>query len=152
MVLTDLISGIVMLLISIYVYVSALSFPIAEYQQAGPAFYPQIMAVGLAIVSVILILRSIKRLKNGEMGPEVIVRNPKLVLAAMLATVLYVLVLKTLGFIITTFLYLAALVILMRPEKKMLINLVIAAVMTLAVYAIFAGLFSASLPRGTIFS
>lgn len=152
MIITDLISGIVMLLISIYVYVSALSFPKAEYQLAGPAFYPQLMAILLALISVTLIYRSVRRLKNKEECRKVKVDNPAIVIAVMAVTLLYILVLKTLGFLITTFLYLTALVFIMQPEKKKIVtNLLVSSIMTGAVYVIFAKLFSASLPQGILF-
>lgn len=152
MIKTDLISGSVMLLFSACIYVSASGFPKSDYQLSGPAFYPQVMAVILAIISIVLIGRSAKSLKNNIKGEQIKINNPKKVIAAMAATLVYVLLLKTLGFLITTFIYLTALIFIMQPQKnKIPISVLISLIMTGAVYFVFAVLFSASLPMGIFF-
>lgn len=148
----DLISSSVMLLLSIYIYVSAISFPKSDYQLSGPAFYPQLMAVLLAAISIAIMARSIKSLKNNEQGKKITFNNPKKVIAAMAATLVYVLILKTAGFLITTFIYLTALILIMQPQKnKIPISVLVSLIMTGAVYFIFAVLFAASLPTGIFF-
>lgn len=152
MIKSDLISGFVMLLVSIYVYISALSFPKSDYQLSGPAFYPQLMAILLGIVSITLIIRSVRSLKNNEHGEKVRINNPKKVIASMVATLIYVLILKTVGFLIATFIYLTVLILIMQPQKnKILISILVSFIMTGAVYFIFAVLFAASLPMGIFF-
>lgn len=151
MVKADIITSIVFILLSIYVYISSLKFPKTEIQLTGPAFYPQIISILLIITSIAIIIRGVKKLKaEGDTLMQKI-QNWKRVLMVMVATFIYVIVLRTLGFLITTFLYLTILILLMQPEKsKIKVSILISAAMTGVIYLIFSVLFSASLPRGIL--
>src|ERR1700712_1455071 len=115
--LNDAIWGALFILLSVALLVHIQSFPTIPGQKVGPALFPGIIAVGLAICSVLLIIKGLNaRAAQSEAGRWVAfspwVRSPRHVVAFVLViavNVLYIVIVDKLGFIPTAILYLAVL-------------------------------------------
>ncbi len=155
MAISDIIAGIVFLIISAAIYIMTLSFPNVAIVGAGPDFYPQIISILLAIASITLIIRAVIRMRTNHNSGSIHVGNYKRVLCIFIFTSVYIILLDSLGFIISTFIYLVFMIGIMQPsindKKTMAISAIVAAAMTLALYIMFDVLFGAALPPINIF-
>jgi len=64
--LADIISGIISGLIGVYVLITCSYYPEDLIMKIGPAFFPEILAWGLVVFSVLLILQAIAGKSLGE--------------------------------------------------------------------------------------
>ncbi len=155
MAISDIISGIVFLILSIATYIMTLSFPHVAIMGSGPEFYPQIISTLLAIVSIVIIIRGILRIRKKQNSGSIYIGNYRRILCILIFTSIYILLLDYLGFVLSTFMYLGCMICIMQSsisDKKILTkNFMVAASMTLALYIMFDVLFGASLPSANIF-
>lgn len=148
----DIVSGSALLALSIAVYVTSL-----EIRQILPfgvcsGFFPRIVAVLLAFVSVIIIVQGL-RTRATEKG-EKSTRGEDGALWVVFATLLligfYVAFLEFLGFIVTTFVYLVGQFAVLAPrERRNWIAFIgISAVVSFCTYYVFYHFFHLILPTG----
>lgn len=148
----NVVSGVVLLALSIWLFVMAHALPVKATSATGPGFFPKIIAALMAVMSVALIAREwLAWRRTGGMAPPVAWGNWKRMLMVLAAILGFTAFVSILGFLITTFLFLFVMLFLLEPVKKTIWKkLLIAAVMTAVVYVIFAVVFGASLPRGLL--
>ena len=138
----DLVSGLFWLAVAIFVAVHGLSLKLGSLSRPGPGFFPFWGAVVLALLSVVLIVRSLDR-----KAPRLRVRpessKPAVVVAALLG---YLLLLESLGFVAVTFLFL---LLLFRLEQRgWAFSAVSAGVGALATHVLFQLWLKTQLPTG----
>lgn len=157
----NLICGLVFLIISISValyartiYVGTLNFGSMNAQT-----FPLICAAAMALLSICLIYQSIRGLKTApvpteeERMAEKAERKRLLnVLAAVILVMLYNLLLKSLGYLIVTPLFLFALIMLVTPRsvQRPVKFIIISVIVSVLIYAIFRYAFSVQLPLGIL--
>lgn len=110
----------------------------------GPGFFPFWLGVAISAVSAVILLKEVVTRPREEpfLPPEG--RWPVVILLA--GTVLYVLLLETLGFVVDTFLFVGLILWLLGQGPA--VSLGTAAVVGLGMYLVFVRLLGVSLPPG----
>jgi len=154
--LNDAVWGALLLLFAAAILVHVQAFGKIPGQQYGPALFPGLVAVGLAICGVLLIGNGLAaRTHRREharwvaLAPWTRSRQHVLAFAVTLAVnVAYILVVDRLGFIPTGVVYLAALFLVFGVRPRWILPL--AVVLTLAIHTAFYKLLRVPLPWGVL--
>ena len=165
---TNIIIGIILLIASAFYYFSTMDFPPpTKTENLGPAFFPTLLAVALALLSLLLVIAGLfpggasrkggdaavikgaERLEEDSFGAENI--SYKFLLGTIGLSFLYVGLISILGFLISTPLFLILLIRLLGYEKWVN-NLAASICLTAALYLLFAVALGVTLPAGIFFS
>lgn len=152
----DIIVGVFFMLLSAAMLVMAKMLPKSTVMDIGPDFMPICIGVMTFVLAAALVLLNIKNMKiyvaqaEAE-GPEK--ADYKRVLTSFIIILVYVFVLKSVGFIISTLVYLPVQMFILAPEerrgKKDVIQLLITDVLfTFVVFFLFRYGFKIVLPAG----
>jgi putative tricarboxylic transport membrane protein len=151
--LNDAVFGVLLIVFAIAEIAYTRTFPTLHGQAYGPDLFPVMIGVGFLVTGAVLTIRGIVAQRAGEpllgVGPWADDRrnvvNFGLVLLALL---FYILVSDWLGFIPTAFLIM--LVLLKSFGSGLVTSVVIAALTTLGVQALFARVLLVPLPWGLL--
>ena len=152
----DIIVGVFFMLLSAAMMVMAKMLPKSTVMDIGSDFMPMCIGVMTFVLAAALVLLNIKNMKiyvaqaEAE-GPEK--ADYKRVLTSFIIILVYVFVLKSVGFIISTLVYLPVQMFILAPEerrgKKDVIQLLITDVLfTFVVFFLFRYGFKIVLPAG----
>lgn len=152
----DIIVGVFFMLLSAAMMVMAKMLPKSTVMDIGPDFMPMCIGVMTFVLAAALVLLNIKNMKiyvaqaEAE-GPEK--ADYKRVLTSFIIILVYVFVLKSVGFIISTLVYLPVQMFILAPEerrgKKNVIQLLLTDVLfTFVVFFLFRYGFKIVLPAG----
>lgn len=152
----DIIVGVFFMLLSAAMMVMAKMLPKSTVMDIGPDFMPMCIGVMTFVLAAALVLLNIKNMKiyvaqaEAE-GPEK--ADYKRVLTSFIIILVYVFVLKSVGFIISTLVYLPVQMFILAPEerrgKKDVIQLLNTDVLfTFVVFFLFRYGFKIVLPAG----
>ncbi|MEO8303945.1 MAG: tripartite tricarboxylate transporter TctB family protein [Betaproteobacteria bacterium] len=152
----DAVWGALLLLLATAILVHIQSFGTIPGQQYGPAIFPGLVAVGLAVCGLLLILSGLKARAGatdhaGWVAFAPWMRSPRHVLAFALAVginVVYILLVDRLGFIPMGVIYLAALFAVFGVRPLWILPLAI--VLTLVIHTAFYKLLRVPLPWGLL--
>ena len=152
----DAVWGALLLLLAAAILVHVQSFRTIPGQQYGPAIYPGLIAVGLAICAVLLIVKGLaartqdgRRVRWMTLAPWT--RSHRHVVAFALTlgvNVFYILLVDRLGFIPTGVVYLSALFAVFGVRLIWIVPL--ALLLTLAIHTAFYKLLRVPLPWGLL--
>ena len=111
----DIIAGILGILLSFYIFMESAKFPEDNVLLMGPSFFPRILAVLMLIMSIALIVIALMG-KSAKTAEKLDIRDPGIQrsIIALVATVIYLLLFKRLGFILDSILYLMFLMYLLK--------------------------------------
>lgn len=149
--------GVVCVAIGVVTLLLTRDFPVGQgnVNLTGPAFFPNIVAIVLLTTGVIQIfVGCVNAADRPAITPAAIRsvlarREAVTVMLTILLIALYVLVMKRIGFFVSTF---AVLILMMVRLGAGWIRALIATVVLLAVlYLVFGRLFYVSLPQGVLF-
>jgi len=154
--INDAVWGALLILLSVALLVHVRSFPTIPGQKIGPALFPAIIAVGLAVCASLLIFRGIAARKREGVGGAWIraddwVRSPRHLLAFVLTiavNVFYILAVDWLGFIPVGVIYLSVLFLVFGVRPLWIGPLAI--VVTLVIHYAFYKLLKVPLPWGLL--
>ncbi|MCE5264535.1 MAG: tripartite tricarboxylate transporter TctB family protein [Deltaproteobacteria bacterium] len=148
--LADIISGIIGILIGVYVWIKCQSYPEDFVMKIGPGFFPEFLAGGLILFSAFLIIQALLGKSIGTVE-KISIRQKGIqrVLLALAGMIVYCAVLKPVGFIIATIPWIMFYMYLLGNRKK-LQYLWVPAAITLAVYLVFEKVLVLSLPAGLL--
>lgn len=153
---SDTISGGVLLLFSIFYLYQAYTIKVLSRDFFNSSLFPKILGVGLAVLSVIQILDSLKKIKlsASEHEPETGVGKAGVlrIVSTLIALAIYIFFLKSAGFLIMTILYVFAQILILTPRHKQKIWLIalLSVVFSAIVYGVFLYGFQLMLPRGIL--
>ncbi len=131
-------------------------FPRIPGQNVGPGLFPGVLAVAMLVCGAVLIATGLKARRapaaasRWAVAPEWL-RSPRHVLAfavLVAVNVFYLLVVDRLGFVLTAFVYLAALLWVLRVRFALVFP--VALVMTLVIHYAFYKLLRVPLPWGVL--
>jgi putative tricarboxylic transport membrane protein len=151
----DGIWGAVLVVFAGLLFVHVQGFPAIPGQQVGPSALPKALALGLAVCGTILFVRGLRARARGTKGrwvevPAWFAAPPQVLGFAVLVAVnlLYLLAVDRLGFVLTGWIYLGALmgVLRVRPVRAVVIGLL----MTLLIHYCFYKLLRVPLPWGLL--
>jgi len=157
----DLYSGIFFFLFSIFLYAESFAIKLSKADALGPQFFPRMVAIVMAVLSIIQILKCIKKASQKEtMQSESAVEkkfswNLPLILTIVLLAG-YFLLLEYVGFIILTTIYLFCQIFLLLPKgsiknkRYLTIATIISIVAPVCIYMLFYKVFMIFLPAGLL--
>ena len=159
----DVFSGVLLLIVSVIMFFTAYSFEALTVSLIGPAFMPQIIAVIMAIFSVVIAVNGFKKSKaaGGEIDmpasveEELIItekKSYKPVLISLALMIAYVVLLPYIGFLIMTVIYifLQMLILSHVTHRKIWLFLLISIITSATIYYLFRNVFYVMLPTGII--
>jgi putative tricarboxylic transport membrane protein len=148
--LADVISGMIGILIGVYVMIKCQSYPEDFVMKIGPAFFPEMLAGGLIFFSALLVLQALLGKSIGDVERiSIRQKGVQRVLISLAVMIVYFTVLKPVGFIIATIPFIMIFMFLLGNRKKLQYIWVPAAI-TLAVYLVFEKVLVLSLPAGLL--
>jgi putative tricarboxylic transport membrane protein len=154
--LNDAVWGALLILFSAVVLIHVQGFPKIPGQKVGPALFPGVLAVGLAVCAVMLIAKGLAaRAQGGERAHWIELdgwtRRRRLIVAFFAVigvNVLYIVAVDRLGFILTAVVYLATLFTVFGVRAKWVVPL--AFVVTVVIHYAFYKLLKVPLPWGLL--
>ena len=151
----NVVSGIVCLALSIAMLALTRGLPQSSFVPVGPDFYPRIVLVIMAVLSVLLIVADLwPQREKGAAAPAAPApekRNYQLVGVTYAVFTGYVILLPLVGYRIATFLFVAALQSVFEPPRGArgwALVMVSGLATSLVTYIIFNDYLSVLLPRG----
>ena len=155
----DLIVGAFFLLLSLLLIALGIALPPSKVMEIGPDFMPIVVGVTTALLSVILILTSIPKIRrfdpklavaSDEEADEVESPDYIKVVSSLVLILLYIVAFRPVGFILSTFVFLPLQMFVMAPtsKRKPLQFVLISLIVTLAVFFLFRYGFKIVLPQG----
>ena len=152
----DIIVGIVYAVLGLALIIAARMLPKSQVMDIGPDFMPTVVGTLILVLSVILLVQAVQELRKNpdkEVGKDE--SDYKRVLFSLILALLYVFLLKPIGFIICTLVYLFCQIYVLAPDshrtkKDMIMYLIIDVVFTLIVYYLFRIGFKIVLPAGIL--
>jgi len=156
----DGISGLVCLALSIWLLVLTLWLPPAVIVPIGPAFYPRVVLTIMALLSTILIVLDVVAMRRLHAAPGAVPAavaagtgpNYRLVLATFIEFGIYIALLPSLGFRISTVLFVMALQVTLewpRSARHWVLAVAVAIATSWVCHIVFENYLSVLLPRGT---
>ena len=144
---TDKIAGVLLVALATAVFAVSADFPsLAATAEPGPAFYPRLVAATLAILGVILLVRSFGT--EGARRHHVTGIELKRVGGAVLFLLAYVALMPVVGFVVDTFVYLLVFMWFSKVRSP-LVALGVSVGVTLTVYYVFVAFLHVPLPEGS---
>jgi putative tricarboxylic transport membrane protein len=146
---TDVISAVTLLALALAALLEASKLPFGRLNSPQPGFFPLILAIFLAIFSLALMAESIREAKeesrsaSGESGIW------KRIVLAVGALFVFGVLFESLGYILSTFLFIAFLLRAVEQQNWSLV-VVVAFFTSLATYLVFALLLNTPLPGGIL--
>jgi len=145
----DALIGIVVIILGVVVVLHSQTFPRLG-NMPGPALFPTIIGVLLALTGAVQVFRGIKsRAPLVVFLPGFNVKGVSNVLAAVLGVTFYIYAADWLGFLLTSFCIMFVMMMLMKG--KLLPSVLSAAGAALCAYLIFNKMLSVPLPRGIFY-
>lgn len=153
--LGDLPLGLLTCLFGLAVIFEAARFPVMAGMAYGPEFFPTIIGAGFCICGLLLVSGDLRARLTGN-RPALFALEPALhsgkallrAFAVLISVVLFVLLVKPLGFLLT--LSLLLLFLLRSLAAGWRVSLALAVLLPFALHLCFTGLLRVPLPRGVI--
>jgi putative tricarboxylic transport membrane protein len=158
----DLISGSFLLILSVAMFIASFYVKRLTISSIGSGFVPQVVAVLLAIVSIAIIRHGIIAVRNNpkaEKKKSAIKKDSKEeklnvtgVLITLVLIVIYIATLASVGFLITTamYLFLQITALATKEQRKIPLFIIISILTSTSVYFIFIKVFHLMLPSGIL--
>jgi len=148
--LNDKLIGILAMVIGLAVIIRVQFYPNLADGQPGPALFPEVIG-GLFIVVGLTLFRQ-ARTSDAPMVsrlPELTARGVGNVLFTIGAVIFYIAVSQSLGFLLTSFIIMVAMMLLLKA--KLAVSIPVAMGTTVCIYAIFNKMLLVPLPRGLLY-
>ena len=150
----EILIGIGFLIFSIFYIIVGLDIPIVGNQAIDAQAYPRLLGIILALLSLCLIFKGAKNLKNVGADENTEVDKGKVirVLLTILCLAVYCALLRRVGFLIMSVLYVFCQILILTPKdmRNYKVTAIISIVFPIVVYAIFLYGFKLMLPQGIL--
>ncbi|MQY75263.1 tripartite tricarboxylate transporter TctB family protein [Candidatus Atribacteria bacterium 1244-E10-H5-B2] len=147
----DILSGCILIAISIYFLRESNSLPPSSLGIPGSAFFPRLVCFAFVIFGGIFIIRSFKKGEAERKITLILKQDLIRVLAVILLCGIYIFSIPFLGFILTSILFIVFLMFIFQV-KRIGIIILWGFLVTLIIYFIFKILLKVPLPAGMFFS
>lgn len=162
---TNLLAGTVTLIVSIVIYVASNGIKRMVVTSIGPDFMPKIVAVMMGILSIVLIIQELQKLKRNKQQVENSSENKclksfniikfakaNLDIVTLVLIILYAVAMPILGFLISTVVYLFIQMLIMSQNRKInyLAISIISVVFSTVIYFVFTKVLFVMLPSGIL--
>ena len=154
----DLVVSIFYLVLGFALIIGAKALPKSKVMEIGPDFMPTVIGVLIIILAALLLINTVRDFRLNAEEAEKKGVDPcdyKRVLASLVASIVYVNVLKPVGFIVSTLIYLFLQIFILAPDdqrkpKNLMFYAILDVIFTLIVYFLFRYGFKIVLPAGLI--
>jgi putative tricarboxylic transport membrane protein len=149
--LSDTVSGLLILCFGIAVALYSRTFPSIPGQDVGPGLFPTIIGAGFTLCGAVLAFAGGRQGSAAFIQTAEWVRRPRMVFNFLLVIadlVFYVLVIDALGFLVTGFIFLSALLLAFGVTRKWIVPSGV--IVTLAIHYGFYTLLHVPLPWGVL--
>jgi len=147
----DLISGSFWLLVGLGFALGGIYYGFGSLRSPGPGLLPTVFGVVLAALSAGFLVTELKTGREADASPFWKKKGSwRRISFTFFSLVAYMVILKQVGFILTTFLFVF---FLLRwvGEKKWMVSILTAAIFSMVCYALFSALLGTPLPKGQIY-
>ncbi len=145
MITMNRITGILLILISLFAWVTASGFP-EGMTGPGPAFFPKAIAVLLTFLSLLLIIKNPTKEGGDKLSKQQAVR----LAIGIVLVIIYAVLIPLVGFFVSTVAMVTVLMMLMRVNNWMMIT-VTAVSISIAVTLAFELLLNVPIPHGWLY-
>lgn len=154
----DIVVSIFFMVLSAVIILLALQLPKSQVMDIGPDFMPIVISALSFILATILLIQSLRRFKDNaaELEGKTLEKcDYKRVILSIILVLVYVNIMKPVGFIISTFAYLVCQMYVLAPDenrtkKDIVLLVVISVIFTLIVYFLFRYGFKILMPAGIL--
>ena len=146
----DVIGSLFWMAVGVIFCLGSLDFGFSRMGTIGGGFFPFVAGTALISLSVVVLITSLSAKKEDGPGKEQFLPerdSGKKLLSALLALLAYVLVLKYLGFVLTTFFFMVFLLRFIEPQRWIVVFSA-AALTSGAAHLVFNIWLKVQLPRG----
>ena len=158
----ELAAGVVFLMFSVAYYYNATTIRILVRYFYNAQFLPRLLAVVMIVLSLVQIVYGVKALnqrqarqsETGGEGAAMSIQSGNIrILATIAILAVYIALLRQVGFLIMTMVYMFLQTLVLTPKEKrsILFIAILSVVFSFAVYLMFVRGFQLMLPRGQIF-
>ncbi|WP_091773835.1 tripartite tricarboxylate transporter TctB family protein [Piscibacillus halophilus] len=160
----EIIMGLLLILLSLLIYTHSDDLPSMNESQLDAGSFPQIIAILLGILSLLLVLtKTIKLIKERQAQDESpksikkalidLYQEHKLVLLILSVLFIYIVLVQVIGFIISSiaFMIVTALIIGPKTKKDIILISSIAVILTVGLYMFFQEILKVRFPTGLFF-
>ncbi len=163
---SNIIIGTILLALSAFYYFSTKDLPPpSKVESLGAAFFPTLLAILLAALALMMVLTSLasgktshtkdekavvsggERLEEDSFGSGAI--SYKFLLGTIGISIPYIVLLPIVGYLLITPIFLITMIRLLG-KKKWLHNITVSALLTVALYLLFATMLGVTLPQGIL--
>lgn len=151
----NIVSGVVFLVFAIALYAGSFSIVLTTADIMGPQFFPRAISIFIGILAIVQIVMAYKKPETDEKkeGDSGISKNAAATVAILF---IYAVLVKEIGFIIMTILYLFCQICLLLPKeglknkKTMAVTAAVSVITPVFIYELFYYAFSIFLPTGIL--
>lgn len=153
----DIAVGVFYLCFAVVLFCASFGIQAFVDEILGPEFMPQMMAVIIFVLALLLLFQGIKNCKrpqsNGEEEGTVGPASPIRALLTLIIIIAYIALMDIVGFIPVTIIYLVGQIALLTPKEKytkplIVKSLIISIISPIVLYYIFYRVFGVFLPEG----
>lgn len=143
----DMITSVILILLMAFFWSESNKVPIPKFTDVGSAFFPRVVFIITAFLSVLLFLTSLFS-KSDKKEPKEELKDILLRWGAFATVVAYVILLPILGYVWATLIFMMALMLLLgkRTAKTLPVYAVVTLVTTFGVQYIFGNVMKLFLP------
>lgn len=145
----ELISSIILLLIAMVILIESGRLPFGSLRSPKMGFFPFILGILLGILSLFLLVQAIKEKEKRGSSARVRSQGLKRVSMTLGSVLAFIFLLEPLGYIISTFVLMAFLLLVIGSQKWW-IAILVAFISSVVSFLIFGLLLGASLPAGIL--
>lgn len=146
--LPNIIFGIIIICIGALFFGMTFDFPKLTLEPVGPSFMPRVYSVLLIMLGLLLIMNLFK---NNEAANSIDRKNLKNVLFSMLLVLMYIILIRYIGFYISTLLFSISFLLFSRVRNKYVIISLPIGIITV-IFIFFDKLLKVAIPLGILFS
>ena len=143
--------GVLLLILSGYIWFTANGFPERTGSGPGPEFFPKLASFVLAFLSIILFFQRVTKEEANDVDQISFTReNIKKFILTFLALILFIVLAQFLGFLVSSMLFIVCWMLIMR-EKNWKFILLLSIIFSIVITFIFEMLLVVPIPHGFIY-
>lgn len=148
--IADIVGGLVGILIGLYAIWEGTNMPTDVVMKIGPSFFPNFLAGFLILFSVVLVINALRGKSKGTVEPMRLAdKGVQRGLITLAAALVFCVILEPLGFIPSSIVFLAFMMVVMGKRKPIPI-LIAPPLITVSVWLVFEKILNLSMPAGIL--
>jgi putative tricarboxylic transport membrane protein len=148
----DIWAGLIGIILSLIAWFYSGRFPVFEVQNAGPHFFPRLIALLIFVLGLVLIMQNLKTRERDS--NKVSRENLTQLVGVFIVLVLYYFAIDLLGYFVSTFLFSAIVILIVKKtiDRKTLGFIFLnSTLICTGIFLVFRILLRTSLPSGIFF-